>query len=50
MQLFRILIYFIIIIISAVIALPILFIKVGWMISEVIMNDMFAPNDNEAEE
>jgi hypothetical protein len=47
------LIFLVIIIISAVVSIPMILYKVGWILSEIVVNDMFSKmsdDENEKEE
>ena len=52
-RLMKALIFLVIIIISAVVSIPMILYKVGWILSEIVVNDMFSKmsdDENEKEE
>lgn len=52
-RLMKALIFLVVIIISAVVSIPMILYKVGWILSEIVVNDMFSKisdDENEKEE
>jgi len=48
-RLIKALFFLVIILISAVISIPMILYKVGWILSESVVNDMFRHNDDDNE-